>query len=120
MATPGERTTDALPCLAKAKSDSQTICIEPALAQYPNVALRTNARITNLETDPTGRSISKVVVDRLGRLEEYTADVIVLSAGAINSAALLLQCLPASSTQADSATHPGSSDAMSCCTTIRR
>ncbi len=84
-------TCDGYPCLAKAKSDSQTICIEPALAQYPNVALRTNARVTHLETDPTGRSVSKVVVDRLGRTEEYTADVVVLSAGAINSAALLLQ-----------------------------
>ena len=49
-------TCDGYPCLAKAKSDSQTICIEPALAQYPNVALRTNARVTHLETDPSGRS----------------------------------------------------------------
>ena len=84
-------TCDGHPCLAKAKADSQTICIEPALATYPNVVLRTNARVTHLETDPTGRRVSKVVVDRLGRIEEYSADVVVLSAGAINSAALLLQ-----------------------------
>jgi choline dehydrogenase-like flavoprotein len=34
--------------------------------------------------------VSRVLVDRDGRREEYTADVVVLAAGAINSAALLL------------------------------
>lgn len=84
-------TCDGYPCLAKAKADSQTICIEPALAEYPNVSLRTDARVVRLETDPSGRSVSRIVVDRLGVGEEYSADVVVLSAGAINSAALLLQ-----------------------------
>jgi len=83
-------TCDGYPCLTKAKSDSQTICIEPALATYPNVSMRTNSRVVRLETDPSGRSVSKVVVDHLGEREEYSADVVVLSAGAINSAALLL------------------------------
>jgi choline dehydrogenase-like flavoprotein len=46
--------------------------------------------VTRLETDPIGRSVERVVVDRDGSREEYTADVVVLSAGAINSAALLL------------------------------
>jgi len=83
-------TCDGYPCLTKAKSDSQTICIEPALATYPNVSMRTNSRVVRLETDPSGRSVSKVVVDHLGEREEYSEDVVVLSAGAINSAALLL------------------------------
>jgi choline dehydrogenase-like flavoprotein len=83
-------TCDGYPCLAKAKSDSQTICIEPALDQYPNVMLRTDARVVRLDTDPSGGRVSRVVVDRLGEREEYSADIVVLSAGAINSAALLL------------------------------
>jgi len=34
--------------------------------------------------------VTKVVVERHGQLEEFAADVVVVSAGAINSAALLL------------------------------
>jgi len=63
--------------------------VEPAL-RHPNVTLRTNARVTRLETDPSGRTVRRVLVDRLGEREEYSADVVVVSAGAINSAALLL------------------------------
>ena len=73
----------------KAKADAQVVCVEPAL-RYSNVTLRTTRGSSKLETDPDGRSVSKVVVDRDGEREEYTADVVVLSAGAINSAALLL------------------------------
>jgi choline dehydrogenase-like flavoprotein len=54
------------------------------------VTLRTNSRVVRLETSPDGRSVSKVIVERDGEVEEYTADVVVVSAGAINSAALLL------------------------------
>ena len=82
-------TCDGFACLVKAKADAQVVCVEPAL-RYSNVTLRTDSRVVKLETDPDGRSVSKVVVDRDGGREEYTADVVVLSAGAINSAALLL------------------------------
>jgi choline dehydrogenase-like flavoprotein len=82
-------TCDGYPCLVKGKADAQVICVEPAMT-YPNVTLRTNARVARLETDPTGRSVSRVVVERDGQREEYSADVVVLAAGAINSAALLL------------------------------
>lgn len=82
-------TCDGFPCLVKAKADAQVVCVEPAL-RYPNVTLRTGARVTRLETDRGGRSVSTVVVERDGEREEYAADVVVLAAGAINSAALLL------------------------------
>jgi choline dehydrogenase-like flavoprotein len=82
-------TCDGFPCLVNAKADSQVVCVEPAL-RHPNVTLLTHARVTALETTPDGRSVSKVVVERDGEREEYTADVVVVSAGAINSAALLL------------------------------
>jgi choline dehydrogenase-like flavoprotein len=84
-------TCDGYPCVTKGKADSQTICVEPALVQFPNVELRTNARVTRLETDASGRTVTKVVVDRLGQREEYSADIVAVSCGAINSAALLLQ-----------------------------
>jgi choline dehydrogenase-like flavoprotein len=43
-----------------------------------------------LETSPSGKTVTTVVVERDGQLEEFAADIVVVSAGAINSAALLL------------------------------
>ena len=82
---------DGFPCLVQAKSDAHVTCVEPALAR-DNVTLLTNAKVTRLHTDASGRVVTKVSVDRNGSgPEEYAADVVVLSAGAINSAALLLR-----------------------------
>jgi choline dehydrogenase-like flavoprotein len=83
-------TCDGFPCLVKAKSDAHTICVEPAL-EYPNVTLLTNAYVSRLETNESGREISKVQVERNGTTESYSANIVALSAGAINSAALLLR-----------------------------
>jgi choline dehydrogenase-like flavoprotein len=83
-------TCDGFPCLVGAKSDAQIVCVEPALA-HANVSLLTNARVTRLETSPSGREVSAVVVERLGRTQRYAADIVVSSCGAINSAALLLR-----------------------------
>jgi choline dehydrogenase-like flavoprotein len=82
-------TCDGYPCITNGKADAQTICVTPAL-RYPNVTLRTKARVTRLLTDPSGRTVTKVIVDRNGVEERYSADVIVVAGGAINSAALLL------------------------------
>ncbi|MEO7507838.1 MAG: GMC family oxidoreductase, partial [Pyrinomonadaceae bacterium] len=83
-------TCDGHPCLINAKADAQTICVDPAL-EHENVALLTNARVMRLETDATGRAVSQVVVERNGITEKYSADVVVVSCGAVNSAALLLR-----------------------------
>jgi choline dehydrogenase-like flavoprotein len=82
-------TCDGYPCLVNGKADAHVVCVEPAL-RYPNVTLRTRSRVMRLETDSLGRAVTRVVVDRDGHAEEYSADLVVLSAGAINSAALLL------------------------------
>lgn len=83
-------TCDGHPCLVGAKSDAQTICVDPAL-EHPNVSLLTNAKVERLTTDAGGRRVNGVVVTRSGVAETYTADLVVVSAGAINSAALLLR-----------------------------
>ena len=44
-----------------------------------------------LEVDPTGRTVERVIVDRNGTQETYSADMVVVSCGAVNSAALLLR-----------------------------
>ena len=56
---------DGFPCLVRAKSDAQVICVEPALAHH-NVEMITNTHVVRLETDPTGRSVNAVV----GRLTD--------------------------------------------------
>ena len=83
-------TCDGFPCLIHAKSDAEVICVDPAL-QYPNVTLLTNAYVERLETSSTGREITRVLVKRNGGTESYTGDIVVVSCGAINSAALLLR-----------------------------
>jgi choline dehydrogenase-like flavoprotein len=83
-------TCDGYPCLVNAKSDAHTICVEPALEQA-NVTLLTNAYVSRLLTSESGSEVSKVEVERHGAKETYTADIVVLSCGAINSAALLLR-----------------------------
>src|SRR5690242_2877715 len=83
-------TCDGFPCLVHAKSDAQVLCVDPAL-QYPNVTMMTNALVKRLETDASGREVQHVVVERNGAIETYSADIVVVSCGAINSAALLLR-----------------------------
>jgi len=83
-------TCDGFPCLVHAKSDAQVLCVDPAL-QYSNVTLLTNALVKRLGTDASGREVRKVVVERNNTLEIYSADIVVASCGAINSAALLLR-----------------------------
>ena len=66
------------------------LCVRPALT-HPNVTLRTHAQVTLLEPDSSGRSVKRVVVERRGAEEAYGADIVVVSCGAVNSAALLLR-----------------------------
>ena len=83
-------TCDGHPCLVNAKADSQVICVDPAL-EYPNVTMLTGAYVSKLETGPSGREVRRVHVERNGAKETYSADVVVSSCGAINSAALFLR-----------------------------
>jgi choline dehydrogenase-like flavoprotein len=81
---------DGFPCLVHAKSDAETMAMRPIL-DAPNVTLLVDAEVTALETDTTGRNVARVVVDRGGARETYEADIVVLSAGAANSAKILLR-----------------------------
>jgi choline dehydrogenase-like flavoprotein len=83
-------TCDGHPCLVQAKSDAEVVCVDPAL-RHDNATLLTGAYVSRLETSPSGREVTRVHVERNGVRETYTADIVVVSAGAINSAALLLR-----------------------------
>ncbi|HHP7231996.1 MAG TPA: GMC oxidoreductase [Xenococcaceae cyanobacterium] len=83
-------TCDPFPCKIDAKMDAQKACVDPAV-QYDNVELKVNALVTKLITNASGNQIKAVAVEIDGKPEQYTADLFVLSCGAINSAALLLK-----------------------------
>ena len=83
-------TCDGFPCLVNAKADAQVVCVDPAL-RHANVTLVTDAYVERLETSASGREVKKVHVVRDGVHETYSGDVVVVSCGAVNSAALLLR-----------------------------
>jgi choline dehydrogenase-like flavoprotein len=82
-------TCDGFPCLVQAKSDAEMLAVRPALL-HRNVTLQTGAEVVKLETDASGKTVTGVVVHRDGAVEKHTADIVVVSCGAANSAKLLL------------------------------
>jgi choline dehydrogenase-like flavoprotein len=80
---------DGFPCLVHAKSDAEVMAVRPAL-EHENVTLLINATAQALVTNPDGTEVTGVVVERDGETETHSADVIVVSCGAANSARLLL------------------------------
>jgi choline dehydrogenase-like flavoprotein len=83
-------TCDGHPCLVNAKSDAQVCAVDPAL-EFKNVSLLTNALVTKLATSSSGREITTVRVERHGETLTFSGSIVVVSCGAINSAALLLR-----------------------------
>jgi choline dehydrogenase-like flavoprotein len=83
------KTCGGYPCLVKAKSDARTIAIEPLLG-LPNITLMTGRKVKRLETDPAGKTVTEVVCETENGEERWTGDIVVLAAGAANSAAVLL------------------------------
>ena len=83
------KTCGGYPCLVKAKSDARTLAIEPLLG-LPNITLLTGRKVTKLETDGLGRTVTEVVCDTAQGEERWTGDIVVLAAGAVNTACILL------------------------------
>ncbi len=80
---------DGYPCAVLAKSDADTIAVRPALA-HKNLTLLTGAHARRILTNDAGSSVAGIVVERNGESETFTADIVVVSCGAANSAKLLL------------------------------
>jgi choline dehydrogenase-like flavoprotein len=83
-------TCNSFPCRIHAKSDADVCAVRPALARA-NVTLWTGARARRLVTDPSGRRVQAVDVERDGAMHRVEAPLVIVSCGAVNSAALLLQ-----------------------------
>jgi choline dehydrogenase-like flavoprotein len=80
---------DGFVCPLGAKSDAEVLGVRPAL-KHDNVTLITNAKVIKLETNAAGSSVSEVVAEIDGAEQRFTGDIVVVSAGAANSAKLLL------------------------------
>ena len=80
---------DAFPGAGTGKMDAETCGVNEALA-HPNVELRENARVARLLLEADGKRAAGVEVLVGGERRRIAAKIVVLSAGAVNSAALLL------------------------------
>jgi choline dehydrogenase-like flavoprotein len=81
-------TCDGYPCLIKGKADTEVVCVQPAL-MHKNVTLMTGALVKRLKS--RGREVTSVVAELDGDAIEFRGGLVVVSCGAINSAALLLR-----------------------------
>jgi choline dehydrogenase-like flavoprotein len=84
------RTCNSFPCRVQRKSDAEVCGVGPASAS-PTVTVATGTTAQRLVTDPAGRRVVGVDVERRGERARVTADRVVVSCGAVNSAALLLR-----------------------------
>ncbi|MGO4851258.1 GMC oxidoreductase [Phaeovulum sp. W22_SRMD_FR3] len=83
-------TCDAFACRFDAKGDAETRVLRPLLA-HPDLRLERGAEVTRLIADAQGQRIIAAEVRQNGTLLRVEAPVFVLSAGAINSALILLR-----------------------------
>ena len=82
-------TCDGFPCLLHAKGDAEVCALRPALAD-PNITLLTGVRVRRLLTGADGTRVETVEADTPDGSHNFSARVVVVAAGAVNSAALLL------------------------------
>ena len=83
-------TCNSFPCKLHAKSEADVCCVRPAL-RYENVELWTNAFARRLIVDEPGTRVEAVEIERNGAVTHAAAPLVVVSCGAVNSAALLLR-----------------------------
>ncbi len=84
-------TCDGFPCLVHAKSDAEVVAVRPVMDR-DNVTLLTEMKVERLLTDASGSRVETVMAtDASGATREFRGRVVVVSCGAVNSAALLLR-----------------------------
>jgi choline dehydrogenase-like flavoprotein len=81
-------TSDGAPNEAGLKSDAEKVAINPALAA--GVELLADTKVIRLLTGDDGRTVVAALAEQNDRIIRIEADKFILAAGAVNSAALLL------------------------------
>ena len=82
------KTCDGFPCQINAKGDAENCALTPSLAD-PDITVETGVRVLRLLTTPDGKKIDGVEIETGGVKEIRRAAIVVLAAGAINSALLM-------------------------------
>jgi choline dehydrogenase-like flavoprotein len=85
----GRTPWDAYPDTRSGKLDAETASLAAALSD-PSITVRTRTRALRLITAPDGSRIDSAEVEENGKRSVLRAGLVVLAAGAVNSAALLL------------------------------
>jgi choline dehydrogenase-like flavoprotein len=80
---------DAFPDTGTGKMDAESCGLAEAL-RHPNVELRENVKVERLVLDSDGKRLAGVEAKVGGESNRILTKIVVLSAGAVNSAALLL------------------------------
>jgi choline dehydrogenase-like flavoprotein len=83
-------TCNSFPCRVQAKSDADVLCVRAAVGK-PTVKLWTGAFARRLLTDPSGKRVEAAEIQRGGQIVRASASIVIVSCGAVNSAALLLR-----------------------------
>lgn len=86
----GKTPWDAFPNTGAGKSDAESAPLAVAL-QDPDIELVTGAHVDTLEAAADGKSIAAITYTHQGAQKRLTPKLVILSAGAINSAAILLR-----------------------------
>ncbi|MEI6412257.1 MAG: GMC family oxidoreductase [Bacteroidota bacterium] len=81
---------DGYPDPTETKADAHVCCIRAAL-KHPNVTMITNCHVDRLETDATGKQVKTVHATIGEETLVFSANIVAVCCGAINSAALLLR-----------------------------
>jgi choline dehydrogenase-like flavoprotein len=85
----GRTPFDAYPDARSGKMDAETCALLPAL-QFPNVSIRSGAEVRRLVTNEAGDRVESVEYVQDGETQTISAPLVLLAAGAVRSAALLL------------------------------
>lgn len=86
----GQTPWDAHPDSFNGKMDAETTALAVAL-KHENVRLQTNSRVIRLETAGDGKTIASVHYEKDGKRFIVKPKLVILSAGAVQSAVLLLR-----------------------------
>jgi choline dehydrogenase-like flavoprotein len=82
---------DGFPCMVRAKGDAENRILRPLLLKKPdNLSLVTEARVLRLHTEHSGTAVRSALYEKKGSRHEVEGNTFVLSAGALNSALILL------------------------------
>ena len=84
------KTCDGFACKLGAKNDAEVRMVDPAI-ETGNVDLVLKSLVHRLITDDSGRKVTGVEIEQDGQKKIVNGDLFISSAGAINSAALLLR-----------------------------